>query len=89
MNRISPRQAPKLSVDIVSTESTQTIEHTPTPQSVVVTGTHDTSPSGIPVGRSDGFSVGVLTAKCATPLFRLDKFLDPLKVKLDRAGSGF
>lgn len=87
-SRTSPRRAPKLSADIVSTRPARTIEPLPTPQGVVVTGAHDTSPSGIPVCRSDRFSVGVLAAECAVPFFRLDKFLNPLKVELERARGG-
>lgn len=87
-SRTSPRRAPKLSVDTVSTKPTQTIEPVPTPQRVVVTGAHDTSPSGIPVCRSDRFSVGVLAAECAAPFFRFDKLLDTLKVELERARGG-
>lgn len=88
-SRTSPRRAPKLPVNIVSTKPARTVEPVPTPQGVVVTGAHDTSPSGIPVRRGDRFSVSVLAAKCAAPFFRLDKFLDPIKVEFEGIRGGF
>ena len=69
MSRISPRRAPRLPVDVVSSEPGRTIKPVLTPQGVVVTGAHHASSSRIPVCRRDRFSVGVLTAKCAIPFF--------------------
>ena len=45
------------------------MEDIPTPQGVIVTRAHDTSPSGIPGRRGHGFIVGILTAKSTAPLF--------------------